>query len=109
MLEDAQRPLWTPDPRRVAASGMVAFRDAANTRHGLSLRSYSELHAWSAVIDAGPLELRQAQDGIEVGFDFGEGFIMEFDFQAIVEDAVDFLGDVYDGELLRAGDINAGE
>ena len=47
MLEDAQRPLWTPDPRRVAASGMVAFRDAANTRHGLSLRSYSELHAWS--------------------------------------------------------------
>ena len=47
MIEDTERPLWTPDPRRVAASQMVAFRDAANARFGLSLKTYRELHAWS--------------------------------------------------------------
>src|ERR1700687_4457005 len=45
--ENTELPLCTPDPRRVAASQMVAFRDAANTRFGLSLRTYRELHAWS--------------------------------------------------------------
>jgi acetoacetyl-CoA synthetase len=47
MIEDTRLPLWTPDPRRVAASQTVAFRDAANARHGLSLTTYRELHAWS--------------------------------------------------------------
>jgi acetoacetyl-CoA synthetase len=47
MIEDTELPLWTPDPRRVAASQMVAFRDAANARFGLSLKTYRELHAWS--------------------------------------------------------------
>jgi acetoacetyl-CoA synthetase len=47
MIDDARLPLWTPDPRRVAASQMVAFRDAANARHALSLNTYRELHAWS--------------------------------------------------------------
>ncbi len=47
MIDDTLLPLWTPDPRRVAASQMVAFRDAANARHALSLNTYRELHAWS--------------------------------------------------------------
>src|SRR6266852_4284575 len=47
MIDDTLLPLWTPDPRRVAASEMVAFRDAANARHALSLNTYRELHAWS--------------------------------------------------------------
>jgi acetoacetyl-CoA synthetase len=47
MIEDTELPLWTPDPRRVAASQMVAFRDAANARFGLSLKTYRELQAWS--------------------------------------------------------------
>jgi acetoacetyl-CoA synthetase len=47
MIEDTELPLWTPDLRRVAASQMVAFRDAANARFGLSLKNYRELHAWS--------------------------------------------------------------
>jgi len=47
MIDDTRLPLWTPDPRRVAASRMVAFRDAANARHALSLNTYRELHAWS--------------------------------------------------------------
>jgi acetoacetyl-CoA synthetase len=52
MIEDAELPLWTPDPRRVAASQMVAFRDAANARFGLSLKTYRELHAWSVAYRA---------------------------------------------------------
>jgi len=47
MIDDTLLPLWTPDARRVAASQMVAFRDAANARHALSLNTYRELHAWS--------------------------------------------------------------
>src|SRR5580765_2315222 len=46
-VTEDRAPLWTPDPRRVAASQMIAFRDAANARHGLSLESYRDLHAWS--------------------------------------------------------------
>ncbi|HLL27017.1 MAG TPA: acetoacetate--CoA ligase [Xanthobacteraceae bacterium] len=46
-MTDQSSPLWTPDPRQVAASEMFAFRDAANARHGLSLKTYRELHAWS--------------------------------------------------------------
>ena len=47
MNEKPDFPLWTPDPRQVAASRMIAFRDAVNARHGLSLKTYRELHAWS--------------------------------------------------------------
>ena len=52
MIENAELPLWTPDPRRVAASQMIAFRDAANARFGLSLKTYRELHAWSVAYRA---------------------------------------------------------
>ncbi|HXY89729.1 MAG TPA: acetoacetate--CoA ligase, partial [Xanthobacteraceae bacterium] len=47
MNEKAEFPLWTPDPRQVAASRMVAFRDAANARYSQSLETYRELHRWS--------------------------------------------------------------
>ena len=46
-MPENRAPLWTPDPRRVAASQMIAFRDAANARQGLSLKTYRDLHAWS--------------------------------------------------------------
>src|SRR5262249_62142926 len=47
MDELTERPLWTPDPRQVAASRITAFREAANARHKLSLGNYRELHDWS--------------------------------------------------------------
>src|SRR5262245_61013414 len=53
MNEAAEFPLWTPDPRHVAASPMTAFRDAVNTRFGLSLDGYRQLHAWSVAHRAG--------------------------------------------------------
>ncbi len=43
------RPLWIPDPARVAASAMSRFRKAANGRFGLKLATYRELHAWSVM------------------------------------------------------------
>ncbi|HEY8267437.1 MAG TPA: acetoacetate--CoA ligase [Xanthobacteraceae bacterium] len=46
------RPLWTPDPARVAASAMSRFRKAANERIGLKLATYRDLHAWSVASPA---------------------------------------------------------
>jgi acetoacetyl-CoA synthetase len=43
----AESPLWTPSPERVAATQVVAFMAEANRRHGLALKSYRELHAWT--------------------------------------------------------------
>lgn len=43
----APKLLWTPAPERVAASQMLRFRDAFNTREGLSTESYAELHGAS--------------------------------------------------------------
>ena len=42
-----ETPLWMPAPERVAASQVMAFMAEANRRHGLTLASYRELHAWS--------------------------------------------------------------
>src|SRR3989304_3308358 len=41
------RPLWVPDPARVANSAMSRFRIAANGRFGRKLATYRDLHAWS--------------------------------------------------------------
>ncbi len=46
------RPLWVPDPARVAASAMSRFRLAANERFGLKLATYQDLHAWSVASPA---------------------------------------------------------
>lgn len=46
-MEKADAPLWTPSPARVAATQIVAFIAEVNRRHGLSLKTYAELHAWS--------------------------------------------------------------
>lgn len=43
----AEVPLWAPAPERVAASRIMAFMAEANRRHGLALKDYRDLHAWS--------------------------------------------------------------
>ncbi|ATE52000.1 acetoacetate--CoA ligase [Actinosynnema pretiosum] len=40
-------PLWTPDPDRVAASRMAAFRDWLRAQRGLDLPDYPSLWEWS--------------------------------------------------------------
>ena len=40
-------PLWTPSPERAAASQVMAFMAEVNRRHGLCLKTYRDLHAWS--------------------------------------------------------------
>ena len=39
--------LWRPSADRVAATRVMAFIGEANRRHGLSLKSYRDLHGWS--------------------------------------------------------------
>ena len=43
----AEQPLWRPSPERVAKTQVMAFIAEANKRHGLKLKDYRELHAWS--------------------------------------------------------------
>jgi acetoacetyl-CoA synthetase len=46
-MQVAEKPLWTPGEREIAASQVAAFMGEANRRHGLVLKSYRDLHAWS--------------------------------------------------------------
>ena len=41
------KPLWTPSAERVAGTQVMDFMRQVNARHGTSLKSYKELHAWS--------------------------------------------------------------
>ena len=43
----SDQPLWRPGADRVAHSNVTAFIAAANKRHGLALKDYRDLHAWS--------------------------------------------------------------
>jgi acetoacetyl-CoA synthetase len=40
-------PLWTPAADRAATAQVSAFRAEVNRRHGLSIATYRELHAWT--------------------------------------------------------------
>jgi acetoacetyl-CoA synthetase len=46
-MAGADKPLWVPNPARVKASQIMALCGELNRRHGLTLASYPELHAWS--------------------------------------------------------------
>ncbi|BAL25569.1 acetoacetate--CoA ligase [Azoarcus sp. KH32C] len=41
------RPLWTPRPEQIAATGIAAFTDRARRVSGLQLADYAALHDWS--------------------------------------------------------------
>lgn len=43
----AETPLWTPTPERVAQAALTRFRETVNSRHGVSLKDYGDLHTWS--------------------------------------------------------------
>ena len=51
-VESVEKPLWRPSAERVAKSQVMAFLAEANRRHGLSLKNYRELHAWSVAQSA---------------------------------------------------------
>lgn len=42
-----ERPLWTPQPDRVAASQVTTLMRDVNSRFGVRLSTYRELHAWT--------------------------------------------------------------
>jgi acetoacetyl-CoA synthetase len=46
-MTTADKPLWSPSPERVAGTQVMALIAAANDRHGLTLKSYADLHRWS--------------------------------------------------------------
>ncbi|NMG14444.1 acetoacetate--CoA ligase [Aromatoleum bremense] len=45
--ESGDRPLWTPRPEQIAATGIAAFTERARAATGLPLADYAALHAWS--------------------------------------------------------------
>jgi hypothetical protein len=67
---------------------------------------FGELHAQAGGIDAGAFEGGQAQETIELGFDFGKGLIEEFEAEAVVDDGADFFAEVHDAEVVFAGDVD---
>jgi hypothetical protein len=69
--------------------------------------TFGEVGAESGLVNAGAFELRESEDGEEVGFDFGEWLVVEFEAQAVVHDAVDLFAEVDDAEVAVAGDVEA--
>jgi acetoacetyl-CoA synthetase len=45
--ESAGKPLWRPNAERIAKTQVMAIIAEANRRHGLKLKDYRALHAWS--------------------------------------------------------------
>ncbi|MEJ2434718.1 MAG: acetoacetate--CoA ligase [Pseudolabrys sp.] len=45
--ETADKPLWRPSAERIAKTQVMAIIAEANSRHGLALKDYRDLHAWS--------------------------------------------------------------
>ena len=43
----AEQPLWTPSPERIAEANLTGFARLAGQRSGLKLDGYQALHAWS--------------------------------------------------------------
>ena len=41
------QPLWTPSPKRVAATNLTAFTRFVEEQYGVNAQNYTELHAWS--------------------------------------------------------------
>src|SRR5581483_624781 len=67
--------------------------------------SFGELHSHSGAVNAGALEFGQGEEAIEFEFDFGKGFGVEFKAEAVPNDVADSLTNVYDAEVLVAGDV----
>jgi acetoacetyl-CoA synthetase len=47
MTSAAPTALWQPSQARIEATNIWQFMQATNAKHGLSLNSYAQLHAWS--------------------------------------------------------------
>jgi len=70
---------------------------------------FGQLRAQAAGVDTGAVKLRQSQQWIEVGFDFGEGFVVQLDAEAVPDHVAYFLADVDDAEIAFPGDVHAEE
>ena len=49
---EQNQPLWSPQPQRIAASHVEAFRHWVNDRHGLQLQTYQDMLDWSVAEQA---------------------------------------------------------
>ena len=71
------------------------------------LGALGELDAHAGGVDAGAFELGKFEQRIEFALDFVEGFILEFEAEAIVGDVADLFADIEDAEIVLTRDINA--
>ena len=69
----------------------------------------NELTAETGLVNAGPPDCRQCQQGIKHGFLGFEGLLLEANDFAGVEDVAQFFHDPDDGEVAVAADVNADE
>ncbi len=71
--------------------------------------AFGELGADASGVDAGALELWECQEAVEFEFELRKGAIQELDTEAVPEEVAELLGDVDDGEVSFAGDVDAHE
>src|SRR5204862_7567476 len=73
----------------------------------LLLGFFGELHAEAGGVDAATLDFRQGENPVKFLFDFGKGFVLKFDAEAVPHHVTDFLADIDDAEVLLASNIDA--
>lgn len=71
--------------------------------------AFGELEAEAGLVDASAFELGKSEQRIELGLDFGEGLVVEFEAETVVGDGADFFAEIDDAEVVVAGDVNANE
>ena len=69
--------------------------------------AFGELIAEAGLVDAGALDLREGEQGVELGFDLGERLIEEFEAEAVVGEGADFFTEIDDAEVVVASDVEA--
>ncbi len=76
------RPLWSPSPERVRDSNLTRFIAFINEKHGLNVKSYSELHKWST---------EKVSDFWSAVWDF-TGIVFSRRYEEVVDDLNRFPG-----------------
>src|SRR5882672_3455456 len=68
---------------------------------------FGQLRAEAAGVNTGAVKLGKTQQWIQVGFDFGEGLVVQLDAEAVPDHVAYFLADVDDAQIAFPGDVHA--
>lgn len=85
-MADPNPVIWIPSAEELQSSPLAKFRDAVNSKYGLALRNYDDIHAWS-------VNPKTAGDFWMVLFDFLDMGATKAPLKAFEKVRARFIGD----------------